>query len=74
MEQKRSKLTKAQARDQCDQHEFNYPLHSCEPIWKDGHLDKYLIQLHETSKEKESFIKKRNKKMKHTPKEFKKKD
>ena len=53
------------AREYCDEHEFLYGNHTCEPTWEEnGDLDKYIIK----------FVKQRNKKMKHTPKKFKRKD
>tara|TARA_A100001201_G_C4020095_1_gene180329 strand:- start:48 stop:299 length:252 start_codon:yes stop_codon:yes gene_type:complete len=62
------------AREYCDEHEFYYKNHSCEPTWEDnGDLDKYIVLLHENQKIRDSFVKKRNKKRNHTPKEFKRK-
>ena len=62
-------------REYCDEHEFYYKNHTCEPTWEEnGDLDKYIVTLHKNQKERDIFVKKRNKKMKHTPKEFKRKD
>jgi len=62
------------AREYCDEHEFSYKAHTCEPTWKkDGELDIYMVTLHENQKVRDAFVKKRNKKTKHIPKEFKKK-
>ena len=62
-------------REYCDEHEFYYKNHTCEPTWEDnGDLDKYIVTLHENQKIRDAFVKKRNKKMNHTPKEFKRKD
>ena len=59
------------AREYCDEHEYRYQRHSCEPTWKEnGDLDIYLVTLHENQKKRDTFVKKRNKKMNHTPKEF----
>jgi|TARA_A100001515_G_scaffold131891_1_gene119961 hypothetical protein len=63
------------AREYCDEHEFYYKNHTCEPTWEDnGDLDKYIVLLHKNQKERDSFVKKRNKKMNHVPKKFKRKD
>ncbi len=63
------------AREYCDEHEFYYKNHTCEPQWhKNGDLDKYIVTLHENQKVKDAFVKKRNKKMKHKPKQFKRRD
>tara|TARA_R100001082_G_scaffold41399_1_gene21995 strand:+ start:529 stop:804 length:276 start_codon:yes stop_codon:yes gene_type:complete len=63
------------AREYCDEHEFYYKNHTCEPTWEDnGDLDKYIILLHENQKKRDAFVKKRNKKMKHTPKQYKRRD
>ena len=62
------------AREYCDEHEFSYKSHTCEPTWKkDGELDRYMIELHENQRVRDAFIKKRNKKANHKPKKFKKK-
>ena len=62
------------AREYCDEHEASYHTHTCEPTWKkDGELDIYLVKLHENQKVRDAFVKERNKKTKHIPKEFKKK-
>lgn len=62
-------------RDYCDQHEFYYGNHTCEPTWKkNGDLDIYQIKVHENKTAKRKFVKQRNKKNKHTPKQFKRKD
>ena len=51
------------ARDYCDEHEFYYGEHTCEPTWKkNGDLDIYIITLHKNKKAKLKFIKERNKK------------
>ena len=35
------------AREYCDEHEFYYKNHSCEPTWEEnGDLDKYIVLLH----------------------------
>ena len=63
------------AREYCDEHEFYYKNHTCEPTWEDnGDLDKYIVTLHENQKIRDAFVKKRNKKMKHTPKQYKRRD
>ena len=63
------------AREYCDEHEFFYKEHTCEPTWEEnGDLDKYIVTLHENQKIRDAFVKKRNKKMNHIPKEFKRKD
>ena len=62
------------AREYCDEHESAYHTHTCKPTWKkDGDLDMYMVKLHENQKERDAFIKKRNKKTNHIPKEYKKK-
>ena len=62
------------AREYCDEHEFLYKNHTCEPTWeKNGDLDKYIVTLHENQKVRDAFVKKRNKKRIHTPKKYKKK-
>ena len=62
------------ARDYCDEHEFYYKNHTCEPTWEDnGDLDKYIITLHENKKVRYAFVKKINKKRNHIPKKLKKK-
>jgi len=62
------------AREHCDEHEFKYNTHTCEPTWdKNGDLDIYLVQLHDNQKVRDAFVKKRNKKRNHTPKKYKKK-
>jgi len=62
------------AREHCDEHEFKYSTHTCEPTWdKNGDLDIYLVQLHDNQKVRDAFVKKRNKKRNHTPKKYKKK-
>jgi len=61
-------------REYCDEHEFYYKNHTCEPQWyKNGELDKYIVTLHENQKIKDAFVKKRNKKRNHKPKKYKKK-
>jgi len=63
------------AREYCDEHEFYYKEHTCEPTWKDnGDLDIYLVTLHDNKELKDDFVKKRNKKMKHIPKQYKRRD
>jgi len=63
------------AREYCDEHEFLYGNHTCEPTWEEnGDLDKYIIKIHDNKTAKLKFVKQRNKKMKHTPKKFKRKD
>ena len=62
------------AREYCDEHEFFYKTHTCEPTWdENGDLDIYLVTLHENQKVRDAFVKKRNKKRNHTPKEYKRK-
>lgn len=62
------------AREYCDEHEFYYGSQSCEPTWKkNGDLDIYEIIVHPNKKAKLDFVKKRNKKNKHKPKQYKKK-
>ena len=62
------------AREYCDEHEFYYKEHTCEPRWhENGDLDTYIVTLHHNIKEKKEFVKERNKKMKHIPKEYKRK-
>ncbi len=62
-------------REYCDEHEFYYKTHTCEPTWeKNGDLDKYIVTLHENQKVKEAFVKKRNKKRNHKPKKYKRRD
>ena len=62
------------AREYCDEHEFFYKTHTCEPTWKkDGDLDIYIVKLHENQKERDAFVKKRNDKRNHTPKKYKRK-
>ena len=62
------------AREYCDEHEFLYKTHTCEPTWEDnGDLDKYMIELHENQKKRDAFVKNRNKERNHKPKEYKKK-
>ena len=58
-------------REYCDEHEFLYGNHTCEPIWeeKTGNLKKYEILVHTSKKEKRKFVelrdgKKRKKKKK----------
>ena len=59
------------AREYCDEHEFYYKEDTCEPMWKDnGDLDIYIVKVHHSIKEKQEFVKKRNKKMKHKPKQY----
>ena len=63
------------AREYCDEHGFYYKNHTCEPTWEEnGDLDKYIVLLHENQKIRDAFVKKRNKKMKHTPKQYKRRD
>ena len=63
------------AREHCDEHEFLYSTHTCEPTWdENGDLDIYLVTLHENQKVRDAFVKKRNKKRNHTPKKYKRKD
>ena len=63
------------AREHCDEHEFLYSTHTCEPQWEEnGDLDIYLVQLHDNQKVRDAFVKKRNKKRNHTPKKYKRKD
>ena len=62
------------AREYCDEHEFSYKSHTCEPTWeKGGDLDRYMIELHENQRVRDAFVKERNKKANHKPKKFKKK-
>ena len=62
------------ARECCDEHEFFYKTHTCEPTWdENGDLDIYLVTLHENQKIRDAFVKKRNKKRNHTPKKYKRK-
>ena len=62
------------AREYCDEHEFSYKSHTCEPTWKkDGELDRYMVKLHENQRVRDAFVKERNKKANHKPKKFKKK-
>jgi len=62
------------AREYCDEHEFSYGSHTCEPTWKkDGELDRYMVKLHENQRVRDAFVKERNKKANHKPKKFKKK-
>jgi len=62
------------AREYCDEHESAYKEDTCEPIWKkDGELDKYMVEMHESRKAQEEFIKKRNNTANHTPKQYKRK-
>ena len=62
------------AREYCDEHEFYYKEDTCEPMWKEnGDLDMYMVKVHHSIKEKQEFVKKRNKKMKHKPKQYMKK-
>ena len=61
-------------REYCDEHEFSYKSHTCEPTWKkDGELDRYMVKLHENQRVRDAFVKERNKKANHKPKKFKKK-
>jgi hypothetical protein len=63
------------AREYCDEHEFFYKEHTCEPTWEEnGDLDKYIVTLHKNQKVRDAFVKKRNKKRNHTPKKYKRKD
>ena len=62
------------AREYCDEHEFFYKTHTCEPQWEEnGDLEKYVVELHENQKVRDAFVKKRNKERNHTPKKYKKK-
>ena len=62
------------AREYCDEHEWFYKTHTCEPTWeKGGDLDKYIVKLHENQKVRDAFVKKRNKKANHIPKKYKRK-
>ena len=62
------------AREYCDEHEFYYKEDTCEPMWKDnGDLDIYIVKIHDSTKAKQEFVTKRNKKMKHKPKQYMKK-
>ena len=72
---KKNKKDLEMTRDYCDQHEFYYGNHTCEPKWKrgQGDLDKYEIIVHENKRAKLKFVKERNKKKRHKPKEFKRK-
>ena len=59
------------AREYCDEHESYYKEHTCEPTWKDnGDLDIYIVEIHDSVQAKKEFVKKRNKKMKHIPKQY----
>ena len=52
------------AREYCDEHEFFYKNHTCEPTWdENGDLDIYIVEIHDSIKAKKEFVKKRNKKM-----------
>ena len=63
------------AREYCDEHEFYYKTHTCEPQWeKNGDLEKYIVELHDNQKVRDAFVKKRNKERNHTPKKYKKRD
>ena len=46
-------------REYCDEHEFLYGNHTCEPIWeeKTGNLKKYEILVHTTKTKKRKFNK-----------------
>ena len=71
---KKNKIDVEMTRDYCDEHEFYYKTHTCEPTWeKNGDLDIYIVTLHENQKKREAFIKKRNKERNHIPKKYKKK-
>jgi len=62
------------AREYCDEHESYYREDTCEPRWcENGDLDKYMVEIHESRKAQQEFVKKRNKKRNHTPKKYKKK-
>jgi hypothetical protein len=62
------------AREYCDEHESYYREDTCEPIWKkNGDLDIYLVEVHDSLKAREEFVKKRNKTTNHKPKKYKKK-
>ena len=62
------------AREYCDEHEAHYQEDTCEPRWcENGDLDIYLVKIHDSIKAKQEFVKKRNKKMKHKPKQYKRK-
>ena len=48
-------------REYCDEHEFLYGNHTCEPKWKkNGDLDIYEIVVHKNKKTKLDFVKKRD--------------
>ncbi len=52
-------------REYCDEHEFLYGNHTCEPTWKkNGDLDIYQITIHHNKKDKLAFVKNRNVKKK----------
>jgi hypothetical protein len=60
---KKNKKDVEMARDYCDEHEFHYTNHTCEPTWKrGGDLDIYVVTLHKNKTTKLKFIKERNKK------------
>ena len=62
------------AREYCDEHESYYREDTCEPRWhKNGDLDIYLVEVHDSLKAREEFVKKRNKERNHKPKQYKRK-
>ena len=73
---KKNKKDVEMARDYCDEHEFMYSNHTCEPKWKwgQGDLEKYEVTIHKNKKAKMKFVKERNKKRRHKPKAIKRKD
>jgi len=73
---KKNKKDVEGTRDYCDEHEFLYSNHTCEPIWErgTGNLDKYEIIVHPNKTTKRKFVENRNKKRKHKPKPIKRRD
>ncbi len=73
---KKNKKDVEGTRDYCDEHEFLYGNHTCEPIWErgTGNLKKYQIIVHSDKATKRKFVEKRNKKRKHKPKPIKRRD
>ena len=62
------------AREYCDEHEAHYQEDTCEPRWcENGDLDIYLVEVHDSFKAREEFVKKRNKERNHKPKQYKRK-
>ena len=62
---KKNKRDVEMTREYCDEHEFLYGNHTCEPRWKrNGELDIYEIVIHPNKKAKLDFVKKRDGKSK----------